>query len=113
MISLVIASAVYLAAMQTAAADASRKAFTACLREAVEKGKTEKVAADGFTAYVQAHCAPVSASFKNSMVSFDVKNKVPRKQATSDAESQINDYYTETVERYKIMTTPRSRPERG
>ena len=106
MIVLVMTSVVYLAAMQTAAADASRKAFTACLRETVEKGKTEKVAADGFTAYVQAHCAPASATFKNAMVSFDVKNKVPRKQATSDAESQINDYYTETADRYKFQVNP-------
>ena len=111
MIVPVIASAVYLAAMQSAAADASRKAFTACLREAVEKGKTEKVAVDGFTAYVQAHCASASASFKDSMVSFDVKNKVPRKQAASDAESQINDYYAETADRYKFQAQPGGKPQ--
>ena len=103
MISLVFASAVYLAAMQSAAADSSRKAFTACLRDVVEKGKTEKVALDGFDAYARAHCAPVSAKFVDVLVSFDVKNKVPRKQATSDAESQITDYYTETGERYKYQ----------
>lgn len=104
MIVLVIASAVYLAAMQNAAADASRKAFTACLREAVEKGKAEKVALTGFDAYVRARCAPVSAKFADVLVSFDLKNKVPRKQATSDAQSQITDYYTETADRYKFQT---------
>ena len=104
MISLVIATAVYAAAFQTAAADTSRKAFTACLREAVDKGKAEKVAAAGFDAYVRAHCTSVSASFVEKLVSFDVKNKVPRKQATSDAESQVSDYYTETGERYKFQT---------
>lgn len=104
MISLAIASAVYLAAMQTAAADSSRKAFTACLREAVDKGKAEKVAVGGFEAYVRGRCAPVSASFADKLVSFDIKNKVPRKQATSDAQSQITDYYTETAERYKFQT---------
>ena len=101
MIALAIGSAVYVAALQTAAADASRKAFTACLRGAVEKGKTEKVALAGFDAYVRAQCAPVSAKFVDAMVSFDVKNKVPRKQATSDAESQITDYFNETGERFK------------
>ena len=101
MISMVIASAVYLAAMQSAAADSSRKAFTACLREAVEKGKAEKVALTGFDAYVRAQCAPVSTKFVDVLVSFDLKNKVPRKQATSDAQSQVTDYYTETGERYK------------
>ncbi len=104
MILLAIGSAVFLAAMQTAAADSSRKAFTACLREAVEKGKAEKVAADGFEAYVRGRCAPISAKFVDVLVSFDVKNKVPRKQATSDAESQISDYYLETADRYKFQT---------
>lgn len=103
MISLVIASAVYLAAMQSAAADASRKAFTACLREAVDKAKAEKVTLAGFDAYVRARCAPVSTRFADVLVSFDLKNKVPRKQATSDAQSQITDYYTETADRYKYQ----------
>lgn len=101
MISLVFASAVYLAAMQSAEAASSRKAFTACLREAVEKGKSEKVGPDGFDAYVRTHCSPVSTKFVDVLVSFDLKNKVPRKQATSDAESQVTDYYSETGERYK------------
>jgi hypothetical protein len=104
MISLMIASAFYAAAFQSAAADSSRKAFTACLREAVEKGKAEKVAADSFEAYARTHCTAKSASFRDAMVSFDVKNKVPRRQATSDAESQINDYYTETGDRFKLQT---------
>jgi hypothetical protein len=103
MISLVIASAVYLAVAQSASADATRKAFTACLRGAVDKAKAEKVALAGFDAYARAQCAPVSTKFVDVLVSFDVKNKVPRKQATSDAQSQITDYYTETGERYKYQ----------
>ena len=111
MISLAIASALHLAAMQSTAADSSRKAFTACLREAVEKGKAEKVALGGFDAYERAHCAPVSAKFADVLVSFDVKNKVPRKQAASDAESQITDYYTETNERYKYQIEAGGKPQ--
>jgi hypothetical protein len=111
MILLVIGSAAYLAALQSATADASRKAFTACLREAVEKGKTEKVGLAGFDAYVRAQCAPVSSKFADVLVSFDVKNKVPRKQAASDAESQITDYYTETGERYKYQVEAGGKPQ--
>ena len=104
MISVLIATAFYAAAFQTAAADSSRKAFTACLREAVDHGKAEKIAAGGFDAYARGRCTSASTSFRDAMVSFDLKNKVPRKQATSDAESQISDYYTETGERYKFQT---------
>ncbi len=111
MISLVITSAVYLAALQSAAADSSRKAFTACLREAVEKGKVEKIGLAGFDAYLRTHCAPVSAKFADMLVSFDVKNKVPRKQAASDAQSQITDYYAETGERYKYQIEAGGKPQ--
>ena len=103
MIVLAIASAVYIAALQSAAADASRKAFTACLRAAVEKAQADKVALAGFDAYVRAQCSPASDKFVDVLVSFDVKNKVPRKQATTDAQSQITDYYSETGERYKYQ----------
>ncbi|MEO8175971.1 MAG: hypothetical protein ABI626_04855 [Sphingomicrobium sp.] len=106
-----ITTAIYAAAFQTAAADSSRKAFTACLREAVEQGKSDKVEAGGFDAYVRSHCISASTSFRDSMVSFDVKNKVPRKQATSEAESQISDYYSETGERYKMLTGAAGKPQ--
>ena len=70
----------------------------------VDKGKAEKVAAAGFDAYVRGQCASAGTTFRDAMVSFDVKNKVPRKQAASDAESQVTDYYVETGERYKFQT---------
>ena len=86
MISLLVAAAVYAAAFQSAAADASRKAFTACLRQAVDKGKSEKVATAGFDAYMRAPVRPGEHQVPRCDGSFDVKNKVPRKQATSDAD---------------------------
>ena len=64
-------------------------------------------------AFLRQNCAAVETSFEASLVAFDVKNKVPRKQATADAKLQVNDFVASSVERYEIMTRPQSRPERG
>ena len=103
MIVLTLVSALAMASMQTAAADSSRKAFVSCLHDVVEKAKADKVTADGFGAFVEAQCGSAANSFKSAMVSFDVKNKVPRKRAEEDAQSSIDDYLATAADRYKAM----------
>ena len=101
----VMISAMVIAAMvQSAAMNGQRQAFVTCLREAVASAKTDKVAGDAFDAYVRSKCAPIEQSFTASMVAFDLKNKVPRKQAASDAKLQIDDYVAGAVDRYKAAT---------
>lgn len=98
-------SALLMAAMlQSAALTNQRQAFVACLRSAVDSAKTEKVSGDAFDGYVRTKCAPVEQTFVSSMVAFDLKNKVPRKQASTDAKLQIDDYVAGAVDRYKAAT---------
>lgn len=103
MISMAIATAVYLAAMQ-ASIDGPRAAFSACLKQADQKALAEKVAADAYAAYVKAACTAQSEAFKKALVSFDVKNGIGRKQAATDADLQIEDYVVTSGERYRLMT---------
>jgi hypothetical protein len=98
---LLIASAMSLASFQTAAADAARKEFVACLHDVVDKARGQKITADGFVAFAHAQCGSIETNFKSGMVGFDVKNKVPRKQAESDAQSSIDDYVSTADERFK------------
>jgi len=100
-IVLTLISALAMASMQTAAADGSRRAFVTCLHDVVDKAKADKVSADGFDAFVEAQCGAAAKSFKSAMVSFDVKNKVSRKQAEADAQSSIDDYLATAADRYK------------
>jgi hypothetical protein len=100
-IGLALVSAMAMASLQTAAADSSRKAFVTCLHDVVEKAKADKVTADGFGAFADAQCGAAANSFKSAMVSFDVKNKVPRKSAEADAQSAIDDYLATAADRYK------------
>lgn len=98
-----IASAMAMASLQSAAADSSRKQFVACLHDVVDKAKAQKVTADGFSDFVHAQCGTIADSFKGALVSFDVKNKVARKQAEADAQSSIDDYVSTAADRYKAM----------
>lgn len=110
MIVLAIGSAIYLVAMQ-AAVNVPRAAFSACLKQADAKAKTDKIAPDAYMDFLKAQCADQSAKFKSALVSFDVKNGVSRKQASSDADMQIQDYLQGSEEHYRFVferTSPKS-----
>ena len=78
------------AAMQASAAP--RHQFVTCLKQSVEKARADKVTPEGFGAFARQSCATQIGSFKQGLVSFDLKNGVARKRAEADAELQIEDY---------------------
>ena len=53
MFELAIASAIFAAAFQTAAADGARTALRTCIKQATVEAKGAKVTNDGFTAFVR------------------------------------------------------------
>ena len=100
MIVLSVASAILLALVQNAAANTSRSELRNCLKEAVTQAKSDKIAADGFAAFASERCGKSAAGLKSALVSFDVKNKVSRRQAESDAQEQIDEFVTMAAETY-------------
>lgn len=105
MISLAIGSAVYLVAMQ-AGIDAPRAAFSSCLKEAAAKAKTDKMAGDAFAAFARSSCGTHADTLKSALVKFDVKYGIARKQATEDAELQIEDYFKSSASSYSVYVKP-------
>lgn len=95
-----MASVIVLASLQSAAANNSRAELLACLTQAVEQAKTEKVAADTFGTFGIARCATPATSLKAALVKFDVNNKVPRKEAETDAQGQVDEFVEMAAERY-------------
>ena len=87
-----IAMMVITAASMQAAAAGSRQQFVACLKQAVEQANSGKMKPENFGAFARQNCAAQIGSFKQGLVSFDVKNGVARKRAESDADLQIDDY---------------------
>ena len=110
MIAIAIGSAIYLVAAQ-AAINVPRVAFSTCLDQAAVKARAEKIEVGAFADYARRVCAAEATKFRNALITFDVKNGVPRKTATSDADLQVDDYIDGSSNQYQ-RHTPRS-TERG
>lgn len=106
MIKLMVASAIMAAAFQSAAADGARIALRTCIKQASTDAKSQKVASDGFTAFVRSKCETQATTFKSAVWAFDSKNKVSKKQSESDAELQVEDFVASAADRYSAEATP-------
>ena len=100
MISLIVASAIGLIAMQ-AGIDGPRKNFVACLRSAYETAQAQKVAVPDYGAFVIQACGAQADSLRSGLIGFDVKNGIRRTQASADAKAQIDDYVASSTEKYE------------
>ena len=103
MLSAVLASAIYAAAMQNAAATSARSALVECLRSAAAEAMKTNVAADGLTPHMRATCSAQAAKLKSALVAFDMKNGISRKQAGADADLQLDDYYATQEDKYRYQ----------
>jgi hypothetical protein len=103
MIALLGASAIFLTASQ-AVINGPRDAFKVCLREASSKAANDKVAADGYVAYVRDACGTQVGAFKGAVIRFDMGNKMSRKASDDDADAMIRDFVDSALENYKYRT---------
>ena len=101
MFALATASALALVALQSSAANTARTGFNTCIREAAAQAKKDKVPLENLVAQLRQACEGEGAKLKAALVAFDVKNGVSRKQAASDADLQLDDYYVAQEERYR------------
>jgi hypothetical protein len=103
MIVLLAASSITLTALQ-ASINAPRDAFKTCLKEATGKASADKVTADAYEAYIRNACTNELGSFKSATVSFDMKNKMSKKDAGDDADAMISDFVSSALDHYKYLT---------
>ena len=88
---------------------APRQDFTDCLKKASLQASAQQVAPDQYAAFAKQQCAAQAASFKGSLVAFDVKNGVKRARADSDAQLQVDDYLAMSAEKYEARA-PKAKP---
>lgn len=94
--------------LQSAAINNKRDAFISCLEEQVSAAKAQNVAGEMFETHARQSCGSRADAMKAELIAFDVKNKVPRKQALEDAQVQIDDFLSTSVSRYKkAAATPK------
>ena len=98
-----ITAVVLAALLQSAVIDTNRSKYLACLGQGIEAAKTQKMPADALEAHLRQSCASVESSFEAALIAFDVKNKVSRSRAASDAQMQVDDYVASKVSRYKAQ----------
>lgn len=103
MISLMVASAIGLTALQSGI-DIPRKNFGACLSSALDAAMAQKVAVPDYGAFVLRTCQAQADSLKTGLIGFDVKNGIKRSQAAADAQAQIDDYLAVSSDRYESRT---------
>jgi len=102
MIALLTASAITLTSAQATIA-APTDAFRGCLREAVAKAGSEKVAGDAIEAYLRNACTVQMTSLKSALVAFRIKNGMTKKAAADDADMTVDDYVATPADNYKFM----------
>ena len=100
MISLLVASAVTLTALQ-AGIDVPRKNFSACLKAAYSDALSKKVDVAAYGAFLAAACSAQADGLRGGLIAFDVKNGIKRSQAAADAQAQIDDYLAMSSENYE------------
>lgn len=97
-------TAVFVAALlQSAAINLKRDNYMSCLDKAFAAAKEQKLPAEALDASLRSSCTAAEEPFKASLIAFDLKNKVARKQAAADAQLQVDDFVTSLVERYRAM----------
>jgi hypothetical protein len=102
MIALLGASAITLAALQ-ASISAPTDAFRGCLRDAVSKARSEKVAGDAIETYLKNACGAQMTTLKGAVIAFRMKNGMSRKAAADDAEMTVDDYVATPADNYKYL----------
>jgi len=102
MITILIASAINVAALQASIA-APTDAFRGCLREAATKAKNEKISGAAIEDYLKNACTVQMGSLKDALVAFRIKNGMTKKAALGDAEMTVDDYVATPADNYRFM----------
>lgn len=92
------------ALVQSAAINSQRDKYLSCLDQAAASATAQKMPSAGFEAHLRQTCADAATKFEASLIAFDLKNKVPRKQAAADAQVQVDDFVSNLVSRYRVIT---------
>lgn len=81
--------------------DAPRRAFSQCIKKFETDSRAKKMPPADYSAAIKASCPAEAAALRGALVAFDVAMGTKRAAATANAQTDLDDYYTTSDERYK------------
>lgn len=90
--------------------DGQRQTFMKCLATNSKAAETQKVTAEGFAAFIHQACGPNATTLKESLVKFDTTHGVTRKQAETDDQGMIDDFFKEAADHYRFRSGESGKP---
>ena len=95
------------AAPSASSIDAPRRAFSQCIRKFESDSLAKKLPAAEYLAAVKASCPTEASSLRNALVSFDVAMGSKRASASANAQTDLDDYYATSNDRYQGEIAPK------
>lgn len=94
------------AAPSASSIDAPRRAFSQCIKKFEADSRSKKLPQGDYAAAVKASCPAEAAALRGALVGFDVAMGTRRAAAAANAQTDLDDYYTTSNERYQDGAAP-------
>jgi hypothetical protein len=111
MISIALATALYVSAAPAGPPPQLRKNYSVCLNRFSKEKMEAKLDAETFKAAAKTACASEEAAFRKSIVDYDVKMGVKRAEAEEGATLQVEDYLINTADTYSVLYGEQPKPD--
>ena len=106
-------TSILLAAMapaSTASVDQTRAAFTKCLRTDMKKSLEAKMGDAEYEMALKSNCAEERDAFRAAVIAFGRAAGDSEKNATEDADMQIEDYHANFTDKFKDYSSTNTLP---
>jgi len=90
--------------------DATRAAFTKCLRDDMKKSLEAKMSAGEYDVAIKSKCETERAAFRAAVIALDQSGGDSAKAAAEDADTQIEDYHANFSDKFKDYSETNTMP---
>ncbi|MEO5810324.1 MAG: hypothetical protein ABIR51_09775 [Sphingomicrobium sp.] len=88
-------------APSAASINAPRRAFSQCIKAFETDSLAKKIPAANYAAAVKGSCTAEATSLRNALIAFDVAMGTKRSAANANAQTDLDDYYATSNDRYQ------------
>ena len=90
--------------------DTTRAAFTKCLRDHMKKSLEAKMGEAEYELALKEACGTERDAFRNAVIALDRADGDTAAEAAEDADSQVEDYHSTFVDKFKDYTETKTMP---